>query len=110
MREVQEKIPEGKWVLEKVSAFEENVEITPFNLDSISCCTIPIEIAIQKENIALMGKDKVKYNGSIRGKFLCFPICAEWQIVEKKLQLQWVQDIESQESRMRTIVLTYQLK
>ena len=109
-KDEQKKLPEGRWVLEKVTAFEENVQIIPFNADSLHCCTIPIEINVQKEKIVLTGKDEVKFVASIRGKYVCFPICAEWKIVENKLQLQWKQDLESQELRMMTIVLTYKSK
>jgi len=110
VKDVRKKIPEGKWALENISAFENNVQKIPFSTDSLSCCMIPVEISVQNDSISFVGKDKVKYNTVFKGKYLCFPICAEWEIVDNKLYLQWIQDMESQELRMLTIVLTYKLK
>ena len=109
--EQNEKALKGKWILEKVSAFEENVQKIPFSVDSLGC-EIPVEINIQQENITFVRKkhsDTAKYNFVVRGGILCFPICAEWKVVAKKLQLKWVQDVDSSPNGL-TIVLTYKLK
>lgn len=107
----QKQIPEGKWVLENVSAFEENVQI-PFSIDDISF-EIPAEMDIQQDELTFVrkgGTEKVKYDVVVRGSFLCFHVCAECKIVDNKLQLQWGQDIIEEATNslnMRTIILSY---
>jgi len=110
---VLQKLPEGTWVLEKVSAFEADVQKL-FSATGIDV-EIPSEIDIQPTEIAFVRKEStetVKYNAVVKGNLLCFPICAEWSIVEDKLQLQWTQDIEDPENIQEalTIVLIYNRK
>ena len=113
-KESDEKSLQGKWTLENVSAFEDNVQKLPFSVDNIDS-EIPKEIDIQQDNITFgwkESKQKVKREVVVNGNSLCFPICAEWKIVDNKLQLQWMQDIDSptDDLKMRTIVLTYSRK
>ena len=102
-------IPQGKWVLENVSAFEGNVQI-PFvdNLD----CEFSTEMDIQQDEITFICKERVnkaKYDAVVRGNFLCYSVCAKWKIEENKLQLQWIQDTDGA-AGIRTIVLSYSRK
>jgi len=106
----QEQLPQGKWVFESVSAFGENVQI-PFSVNNIDF-EIPAEIEVQQSKITFMwkaGAEKVNYNDVVRGIFLCFPVCAEWKITENKLELQWIQDVDTP-TGVRNITLTYSLK
>lgn len=99
----QKQIPEGKWILESVSAFEENVQ-TPFSVDKLGF-EIPTEMVIQQDEITFDGKESTKVDEN----FLCFQVCARWEIVDNTLQLQWKQDIEDAANSVdtRTIVLSY---
>jgi len=114
LKNEQKQIPEGKWVLESVSAFEENVQI-PFGVENIDF-EIPTEINIQQDEITFIRKEgatKVNYDVVVRGNFLCFSACAEWKIVDNRLQLQWGQDIMNNPTgdlKMRTITLDYKFK
>ena len=111
--DVQKTIPESKWVLECVSAFEENIQ-KPFSIDSLDY-EIPNEIDIQHKEIVFIfkeHKETVKYETVINGKYFCFSLCAGWKIIDKKLQLHWGQDIDIPQKGtiIRTIELTYKLK
>ena len=91
------KIPEGKWVLEDMVAFEKNVQV-PFTVENLGCCQVPVEIEVQLDELTFVCKertDKVEYNAVVRENIICFPICAEWKIVNNKLFLQWVQDVDT---------------
>jgi len=108
-----QKLPEGTWMLEKVSAFEADVQ-KPFSAADFNL-EIPSEIDIQPTEIAFVRKgstETVKYDVVVKGNVLYFPICAEWSIVEDKLQLQWIQDVEDPENVQGTltIVLIYNRK
>ena len=117
VNENDEKLLQKKWILENVSAFEENVQKLPFSLDSLdnamSCYEVPSEMDIRQDEIVFVrknGTDKARYDLVVNGNGMCIPICAQWKIVGKKLQLQWTQDIEGKEPKVLTIVLTYKLK
>ena len=108
---------QGEWVFESISAFEEEVQRIPFSVDSLenvmSCCEVPLEMDIQQEEIVFVRKNgtgKAKYDFIVRENGMCVPICAGWKIVNNKLQLQWTQDLEGQEPKVLTIVLTYKRK
>ena len=102
----------GKWVLDTITAFEENGQTTPYSLDNLSCC-IPTEIDIQPDVVAIVRNghtDRLEYGMIVRENSICFAMCAEWKIEENKLLLQWTQDVEGQEPDRLTIVLTYNSK
>jgi hypothetical protein len=104
----QSKLPEGQWVLENLSAFEEGVQKT-ISMDDLAF-EMPAEIDIRQAEIVFVRKEStetVKYDTVANGISLCFPICAEWSITENKLQLQWTQD---KESGQLIIILTYSQK
>lgn len=101
------RIPDGKWVLESVAAFEENVQI-PFSADNIDF-DIPAEISIQQDDVTFVYKEtteKVKYSIAVRANYLCFLVCAEWKIADGKLQLQWTQDLDNSLGGADTRVIT----
>ena len=112
-KENDDKLLHGKWVLENVSAFDENRKKLPLNADSLEV-SIPLEMDIQQENIVFVWKEyteTAKYNAVVKGEALCFPICAEWKVSKNKLQLQWIQDMDIDDAEMDvTIVLTYKLR
>jgi len=108
-----EKLLQGTWVLESVTAFDESMQIIPVNADSISYCEIPTEIDIQQDEVTFVrksGTSKAKYKDVVRKNSLRFPAYAGWEIVDNKLQLQWGEDLTGQAPKMRTVVLTYKLK
>jgi len=113
-KENNEKSLIGKWILEKVSAFDEAEEVIPFSVDSICCNVISSEIDIQKDIVTFVLESvayKVKYEKAIRKNIFYFPFYAGWKIVDDKLQLHWGQDVNRQTGTIiRTIVLTYKLK
>ena len=101
----------GKWIVENVVAFEENVQV-PFTLDSLGC-EIPTEMDIQQDEIILVldGQTmKVPYHEVVRGNGMCILVCGEWKVVGNKLELTWEVDIMGKEPERRKIVLTYKLK
>ena len=113
-KENDEKSLQGKWTLEKVSAFDEDVEIIPFNVDSICCVNISTEIVIQEDEVTFAlesGEYKVTYEKAIRKNVFYYPHFAGWKIVDSKLQLHWGQDVNlpTGGTIIRTIVLTYKL-
>ena len=101
-------IPDGKWVLESIAAFEDNVQV-PFSVSSIGF-EVPSEIAIQQDEMILAYKETTEtmnYAAALKGNVLCFSVCAEWKIAETNtLLLQWEQDIEDG-TKMQTIILSY---
>ena len=105
---------QGKWVLENVSAFDENMKTMPFSIDSICCQEISTEIDIQRDEVTFTfesGEHKVEYERAVRKSAFYFPFYAGWKIVDNKLQLSWGQDVEiSAGTIIQTIVLTYKLK
>jgi len=113
-KESDEKTLQGRWVLENVSAFEEDVEVRPFSADSICCVQISTEIDIQQDEVTFVvasGEFKVKYEKAVRKNAFYYPLYAGWKIVDGKLQLHWGQDVERPTGTIiRTIMLTYKLK
>ena len=109
-----EKIPQGKWEFENVTAFEGNVQIS-FSVSDIDF-EIPTGMNVQQDELTFAYKEgttkTVKYGTVVRGNFFCFLVCAAWKVEGNRLSLQWVQDIDNPESvsGTRTIVLTYKLK
>jgi len=106
----QKRIPEGKWVLENVSAFEGNAQIA-LTANDLGF-RVPSEIDVQQDEVAFItenSSNRVRYDDVVKGNLLCFLICAEWKIVDNKLQLQWSQDIEEPVNGvdMRIISLSY---
>ena len=106
------KIPDGKWVLKDIVAFEKNVQV-PFIADNLGCCEVPAAIEVQQDELTFVRKDRadiVNYNAVVRENGICFPIYAEWIIIDSKLLLQWTQDIDDREAQtieIRTIIMTY---
>ena len=103
---------QGKWILENISTFDENMKEMSFDMDSLSY-EIPIEMDIQQDVIVFVrrdGTDEAKYDAVVMGRVLYFPIYAEWKIVENNLQLHWTRDIDSGVHNLLNIVLTYKLK
>jgi fructose-1,6-bisphosphatase len=50
------------------------------------------EMDVQQDEITFTTKsnvEKVKYDFVVRGKRLCFQLCAGYEVVGNKLQLQW---------------------
>ena len=113
-KENNEKTLRGSWVLENVSAFEDDVEVKPFSVDSICCVQISTEIDIQQDEVTFVlesGEHKVKYEKAVRKNAFYFPFYAGWKIVDDKLQLHWGQDVDRPTGTIiRTIALTYKLK
>ena len=113
-KENDEKTLQGRWVLENVSAFDEDVEVKPFSADSICCVPISTEIDIQQDDVTFVlesGEFKIKYEKAVRNNAFYYPFYAGWKIVDGKLQLHWGQDVDRPTgSTIRTIMLTYKLK
>lgn len=107
------KIPQGKWVLENVFAFEGNVQIQ-ISAESFDF-EIPTEMDVQQDELTFVNKgntSRVEYDAVVKGNFLCFQVCAKWEIADNRLQLQWDQDIDGPADgpQARTIVLVYSQK
>ena len=113
-KENNEKTLRGRWVLENVSAFEDDVEVKPFSVDSICCVQISTEIDIQQDEVTFVlesGEFKIKYEKAVRKNAFYYPSYAGWKIIDGKLQLHWGQDVNRPTgATIRTIVLTYKLK
>ncbi len=106
---------QGKWTLERISAIEDNEQIT-ISVDNV-IFEIPSEIDIQQNEVTFVhkgNKTKVKYDVVIKGNIFCFPACVDWKITGNKLQLQWIQqpdpDIIATGVKVRTIILDYNRK
>ena len=101
----------GNWTFERVEAFKDNVQQT-FSVDDCNC-EVPVSMDIRQDEIAFEWKNgagTAQYNAVVRESAFCFCPCAEWKIADNKLQLQWTQDIEGEEPKLLTIVITYKLK
>ena len=112
-KDEQKRIPQGRWEFENITAFEENMQI-PFGVNDLTF-EIPTEMNVQQDELIFVHREstqRVKYGTVVRGKYLCFLVCAEWKVEGNRLLLQWVQDVDNLEnvSGSRTIVLTYKLK
>ena len=104
---------QGKWTYEGITAFEGNVQ-QPFSLDDL-CCEFPKEMDIRQDGIDCVWKGRTstaKYNDILKWGMMCVSICAEWKIVDNKLQLTWTQDIdggEGEDLRSFNMTVTYKL-
>jgi len=101
----------GKWIFENVTAFENGVQIKPFSADSLKF-EPPGEMDIQQEVLIFTRKEqtsKASLYSVIKGNTMCIPVCAEWKIVNNRLQLQWMQDVPVKQT-MRTITISYKRK
>ena len=98
----------GKWTFEGITAFEGNVQQT-FSLDDL-CCEIPTVMDIRQDEIDCTWKGRTstaKYYSIVKGSSMCLSVCAEWKIVDNKLQLTWTQDIAGDTPREFKITVTY---
>jgi hypothetical protein len=106
-----ENVLSGTWVLESVTAFEGEVQLMPFSIDSINV-ELPTEIDFRQKEITLTGKTRtttMDYYRIVRGRFILIPVSAKWEMVNNKLQLQWFQDIPGKPVS-RKITLIYSKK
>lgn len=110
---VENKVLQGKWVLESVSA--RNVQDSQnADLDSLGITVYP-EMLIYEDSITLVSKNgSQKIGYTTRNDFLWLgipynPFYAEWALNENKLYLEWVQDIPN-ESKSIIILLLYRRK
>ena len=102
----EQRIPQGKWVLESASAFKGNVQI-PIGTENPGF-EIPAEINVQHNEVTFVYKEstqKVKYEDAVMGSYLCFTACTEWKITGNKLQLQTLPDPD--EETPAVITLSY---
>jgi hypothetical protein len=108
-----EKIPQGTWVFESISAFENNEQLPSFSVEKLDF-GLPIEIEVKSDEVVFVkktGTNTVSYNSAVNGNLLCFFICAEWSIVDGMLQLQWFQSPkEGEPGDEKTIIVKFSYK
>ena len=109
-------IPQGKWELESIYAFENGVKLTPFSAENLNFA-VPTEIDVKSNEITLTSKKEgsitKNYNNVVYGNLFCFLPCVEWTIENSSLRLQWFQAAENLRGELKgeiTVVLTYSIK
>jgi hypothetical protein len=102
---------QGVWQYESIVAIEGNVQ-QKISLEDL-CCQMPLEMDIRQDEInytTKSGSATAIYDVAVMNHGLCLAICTEWKRVGNTLQLKWDQDLEGDEPKMRTIILTYKMK
>ena len=102
-------LPTGKWVLDSIAAFEDEVQITPFNFDSLTFSP-PLSMDIRQDSVFFVYQNytnNARLNDVLNEYRLCMPTCAQWKIRGRNLQLTWQQDVKEPENKLFTIILIF---